>query len=160
MVAAATTKEQAESESMAAEAMAAQVAAEKSLPTAEASVKRSDTEVAHEAEQATQATQATQAEEVAEVAEATEVAEVEEGQRIVNGKKVGHSAEVKARMDEYTALNNGDANNHLHGKRAAVKESAAATSAPVTAAFRSPTLTPNPQPPTPNPQPLTPNPNP
>ena len=41
----------------------------------------------------------------------------------MNGRKVGHSAEVKARMDEYTAINNGDAANHLHGASAAVKRS-------------------------------------
>ena len=45
----------------------------------------------------------------------------------MNGRKVGHSAEVKARMDEYTAINNGDAANHLHGASAAVKQSAAST---------------------------------
>ena len=31
--------------------------------------------------------------------------------------------QVKARMDEYTAINNGDAANHLHGASAAVKRS-------------------------------------
>ena len=125
-VAVATTREQAESESLAAEAMAAEVAAEateKSLATTEASVKRTDAEAVQQAEQAEQAEQA------------TAVEQVEQGQRIVNGKKVGHSAEVKARMDEYTALNNGDANDHLHGARSAVKESAASTSAAVTTSF-------------------------